>query len=649
MNQLKLKSFLMFCGASLAGACGISTSEIEDRPVADRGEMSQKETWSSRDNPSLFAGNLEMNLEALPMAGEATNVPWAGSYWPTYQDSINHVWGGTDSPALKYEKAFGGTGVEDKVSRMRGIDSAKSQKECSDGSECTSEHGEQLTCAKRRGQDKGRCIPTWWGICHAWTPAAILFPEPKNPVVRNGVTFEVPDLKALASLVHDRASTKFVSLRCEKNNSAPDAGGVRLDEYGRPSNDNPECRDTNAGTYHVLLANYLGKMKQSFAEDRTYNYEVWNQPLRGYRVLEKRMVTADEANGLVGVTAQTDGGYVFNHQARQFVYLRTAVTYIGESDSHTGYVGPNIDRYTHTDYYEYVLELNAAGKIIGGEWVGSSKQAHPDFLWLPTGPGAQTVAEGAISYQTVKAMVMESASQGTVDPGPGNTGVVVHTENSSVAAGEWKQFGPYPTSAGAFKVTLSGTGDADLHTRLGSTPTEALFDCRPYEDDANEVCTGQGPGGLYVAVQGYTASTFSLRVEYVGGSGGGNSGTGARDAGSFDAGWNGGASDAGSVNNGGGTTSHLNVSGTVTQGQMKVFALSVRAGQRVVARTTGTGDVDLYVRFGSAPTDTTYNAASEGDASNEQAAYSAPQAGMLYIGVYGYVASSSFTLTTADN
>ena len=30
------------------------------------------------------------------------------------------------------------------------------------------------SCSMREGQTSGRCIPTWWGICHAWAPAAIL-------------------------------------------------------------------------------------------------------------------------------------------------------------------------------------------------------------------------------------------------------------------------------------------------------------------------------------------------------------------------------------------------------------------------------------------------------------------------------------------
>lgn len=35
--------------------------------------------------------------------------------------------------------------------------------------------------------------------------------------------------------------------------------------------------------------------------------------------------------------------------------------------------------------YDYVLEIDGAGQIIGGEWLGTSKDFHPDFLWYSFG------------------------------------------------------------------------------------------------------------------------------------------------------------------------------------------------------------------------------------------------------------------------
>jgi hypothetical protein len=78
--------------------------------------------------------------------------------------------------------------------------------------------------------------------------------------------------------------------------------------------------------------------------------------------------------------------------------------YISESSPDTdGYMTPHINEFTQTDYYEYILELDKDGKITGGEWVGNSKEVHPDFFWLPLKASAASVAN--IKYADVKALM----------------------------------------------------------------------------------------------------------------------------------------------------------------------------------------------------------------------------------------------------
>ncbi|MDX2013196.1 MAG: hypothetical protein SFW67_23575 [Myxococcaceae bacterium] len=717
-------------GVLLAG-CGGSTVVLDEGEVETSEVVKQREAWASQDNPSLFSGTLEYRFDVLPREGEAARVPWAGSYWPTYEDNINFRWGGasSESPAKKYELAFygadAGVNVEDAVSRAHGIESARSAKTCRETSECNAFLGE--TCAKRQGRDEGRCIATWWGICHAWAPAAILLPEPKNPVTRNGVTFQVQDLKALGSLVHNSTRNKFVSLRCNKHFSQPDGGGIRLDRFGRPVDGDRECRDTNAGTYHVLLANYLGLMKQSFVEDRTNDYEVWNQPLRSFKVTEARDVSAPEANRLVGLTADdADAGvsverYHFNPAATRFVLVKSEVKYISESSAEDGYTAPTINWYTRTDRYEYVLELDAAGKVLGGEWVGSSKRDHPDFLWLPLSAGTTTVAEGRIDVELVKALVLESS---------GTAGAMVGTpvtvnESATLARGEWRHFGPFPAGAGPITVDLTGSGDADLYVRLNGQPSLNLYDCRPYKGNSTESCALSGPGQLFVSVHGYSAATVQLAIRYVGqpvvdggvaqdasvrldgGSrpdagvdggtrpdagvdGGTRPDAGVVDGGAFvdggvrpDAGVDAGVADGGAFVDGGvrpdagvdaGATdggglgdagvgdggafvdggagpdagvAHLSVSGSVALGQFVHAQLPVTAGRAVVIRTTAPRDVDVYVKLGSAPSTTSYDARAWTSSGNETLRFVPPTTGTLFIGVHGY-AASTFTLVTAD-
>ncbi|GMF09321.1 unnamed protein product [Phytophthora lilii] len=61
--------------------------------------------------------------------------------------------------------------------------------------------------------------------------------------------------------------------------------------------------------------------------------------------------------------------------------------------------------------YEYLLELNEANEIIGGEWLQHSYDYHPDFLWFPTDkPAADMVTSVGLSYANVTMLLETSAA-----------------------------------------------------------------------------------------------------------------------------------------------------------------------------------------------------------------------------------------------
>ena len=126
------------------------------------------------------------------------------------------------------------------------------------------------------------------------------------------------------------------------------------------------------------MTNYLGLNQLAFAEDRTYDYEVWNQPVVGYEVKAMNEITLAEANEKLGLTGDS---YTPNRQAAFFYDVRASLTYITES--HASRQPAESSEYEREDEYTYVLELDANRKIIGGEWYGESQRAHPDFLWSP--------------------------------------------------------------------------------------------------------------------------------------------------------------------------------------------------------------------------------------------------------------------------
>lgn len=256
------------------------------------------EQWNQYDNPNLFSADLVTTLQDLPLRGEANDIPWAGNYWPVYKDSINDTWEGTGTkpPSQKYAEAFGYDAdvVMDQVSLYHGIDSQSHRRSCINDSQCPSNLGK---CSKRSGQTIGFCIPTWFGIDHAWAPVSILLAEPKHEVVHNGVNFKINDIKALISIIYNRTVTRFASLRCNT-----DDANIQVDDYDRPTGVDSECRDTNPGTFHLLLTNYIGIRGSSFVADATWDDEVRNEPIRGYRIVYQNTISAKEANRLIGLT-----------------------------------------------------------------------------------------------------------------------------------------------------------------------------------------------------------------------------------------------------------------------------------------------------------------------------------------------------------
>lgn len=63
---------------------------------------------------------------------------------------------------------------------------------------------------------------------------------------------------------------------------------------------------------------------------------------------------------------------------------------------------------------------------------------------------------------------------------------------------------------GVSKVTFTmsgGSGDADLYVRANAQPTRTTYDCRPYKNGNNEVCTVNNPsaGTYHIMLRGYSS------------------------------------------------------------------------------------------------------------------------------------------------
>jgi hypothetical protein len=355
------------------------------------------------NNPEAFATHLEYHLDQLPKkgwrdtpywkssypeaVGRAATV-WADTYWPASSGSHNARWMGADvkSPLEKYDAAFNnapgcatqpalyGTGAKaawDTYNSCAGP-AAKWQttyyESIGDMHDGRDNDGDGTV--DDYGSDGIDGVQGWWGSCHAWTPASQMVPEPQHAVDMNGVHFEVADIKALIQNVFDRTDAVMLGGRCNAQNITHDVDGSA----------NDECSDVNPGAMHVVLANFLGLNTLPLIEDKTANYQVWNQPVVGYEVTKQDKVDATAANACVGATGST---WKYNTEAAELYEVRSTVTYVTESGAEAMPVGYKNN--TATDAYHYILEVSSTGKVIGGRYCVDAANSHIDFLWTPTG------------------------------------------------------------------------------------------------------------------------------------------------------------------------------------------------------------------------------------------------------------------------
>jgi hypothetical protein len=418
---------LIACGAD----DGSSADQTGDQPEVIGKGTGKEDAWDYRNDPARLAQfankNLEYKFDALPRSGRAANTPWPESYWPTYQDSTNHRWRDGDlSPTEKYDVAFNGWAQPEGFMNLRpydpndcaaGFDQAYYEK-LGPASRWMSEHKGNKAARDlvyRDGADKPpvcddkvrEAVESWWGLCHAWTPASINEPEPLHPVTVNGVTFYPSDIKALLMTVYDSSKSIILGGRCNDKE-------VKRDEEGRIID--AACRDTNAGAFHVIMANFLGRYNMGLIEDRTYDYQVWNQPVYNFEVEQAQEVDLAKANTLLNVK-NPGTTYKFNDKAVKFVEVFARVDYVTESYPSEEPLVPMIESYTRSDNYHYLLELDKDGKIIGGEWLQGRAQSdmwgisqQPDFLWYATGPNTSSFSgtNPYVKYEKVKELLEKS-------------------------------------------------------------------------------------------------------------------------------------------------------------------------------------------------------------------------------------------------
>jgi hypothetical protein len=318
------------------------------------------EVWDADNDPRKFDKNFEYKLNALPLKAvlPLNKTPWSNSYWPRFKGGINYRWN-TPNP-------IGNDLNSPSRSRVRTM-SWQQLSELSPAEKFDLAQGHyDYPLSTRVEKQFKKNAKDYEGLCDGWTASAIQFPEPAPVDITNPDGIVIPfgssDVKALmsydVSINFQPGAMKSVFI-----------GGYCGFGIGMNS---AKCSDINPGAFHVVLANQIALKQEAFAADIEARKETWNQPVYGYEFEILGKTTAEGAAQAYIVHAKMmyaeddpDGEeykHIFNWNA-----VVGTVNFMGSVQE-----------------LDYVLELDYAGNIIGGSWLGESKRNHPDLFWKPT-------------------------------------------------------------------------------------------------------------------------------------------------------------------------------------------------------------------------------------------------------------------------
>ena len=245
-------------------------------------------------------------FDELPKEGTLPNfrVPYSGYIYPDRQ-------GGTAAALKKYDRAFNGSRpVAESYERY---DTTAYKKP---------------TGRIRLFRSPAMETPAWHGHCNGWTAAAIRHAEPRTSVHRHGVVFTPADIKALL------AETYLY------NDPEPLAGSGA---------------SVNAGLFHAIIANWIGRGSHPVGMEADPGEEKWNYPVYAYSCSAAK-------------------------RSSRVVEVKMNIVYAKDSQGEQQ-ESPRIRR---TKYFHYTLYLDSQGQISGGAFARDSSVI--DMLWASVKP-----------------------------------------------------------------------------------------------------------------------------------------------------------------------------------------------------------------------------------------------------------------------
>lgn len=425
-----------------------------DKPM----DSSVKPNDRVEDLVESWISDVSYDLNDIPTVGKAEVTPWSDDYWRTRWGLSSYRYSsGTQFPTYKeaissYAQPLSWTNIlpkpaEETIKEVVKWSPAEKYDLIVGDTNFTLTNEQKREGEESIGPDGN--VEDWMGLCHGWAAAAVMVSRPVKPTKLTGaggvsVEFYPNDIKALHTLYWSNANydTNFIGGRCDSKKPEMHPNG-RVKEQ--------ECFDNNPATFHLVLGNLIGKYKMAFLFDKTFDYEVWNQPVASYDLTYfSPLDPAKKSKKWDEVAVDYDNAFKEKDRfqkpltrggkgrrdkdIKKVVGVIATVVYISEiTPQHT----PNSQNDELVrEVYTYDLELSEKnGDLIptGGEW---HTNLHPDFLWMTKKDNYATsqydkVALNFEGMSTPTELVTENARKASADALPLCQVLKVLTKESS--------------------------------------------------------------------------------------------------------------------------------------------------------------------------------------------------------------------------
>lgn len=343
--------------------------------------------WNGSNDPTNFnliaSSKMNASLAALPLAANLKDdrLGWSESYWPSNLGGVAYRWNSKDPQPFKYK-----LNSKEELKLM----SEEQLGELSPAELYDIAMGDYKYTLTKKVLGLYSPQDLWWeGICHGWSLAAANYAEPDKTVVTNkdgiNVPFGASDVKGLLAM-HDAYNSKGLYVRVGDRCSTP--GKVEGEAYpedgdvpvpSKKEASKPKCEDVNAGAFHIILGSMIGLNSQGFVADVDRFNDVWNQPVTGYEstIVGDVAATPVELKNGVAKKVRIKTTFIYGEELEFWSHESEIEGILGfvSKEPVTGTPAQTFNQ----RYYDYILELDKSGNIIGGEWISESR---PDMLWM---------------------------------------------------------------------------------------------------------------------------------------------------------------------------------------------------------------------------------------------------------------------------